>query len=204
MIHSVICCSRPLADLAEKSEPKLDNGKTDVNWLKRGPYLTFITQLLLGILCWVTLGSSMTLICQKKKERKRQCKNEVNGDVSENDHIHFESTPCSASDNETLPEIDYYELVNKSTIQDDGFRTPPHQITSNIYNQEISINENILRMSAKSLAKLDESKKTTENGSKKIISDWISITEELGVVKEEDNKELIRIKKYLNRVMLPL
>ncbi|CAG8843275.1 7091_t:CDS:2, partial [Racocetra persica] len=45
-------------------------------------------------------------------------------------------------------------------------------------------------------------KETTESGSIKNISDWIRITEELGVVKEED-KELIKIKKYLNRVMLP-
>ncbi|CAG8601797.1 1890_t:CDS:2, partial [Diversispora eburnea] len=41
---------------------------------------------------------------------------------------------------------DYDESVNKITVQDDQFRTPPHQITSNIYNEEISINENILRM----------------------------------------------------------
>jgi hypothetical protein len=36
--------------------------------------------------------------------------------------------------------------------------TPPHQIVRNTYNQEISINENILIMSAKNLASLDESK----------------------------------------------
>ncbi|CAG8521572.1 6346_t:CDS:2, partial [Acaulospora colombiana] len=102
--------------------------------------------------------------------------------------------------------IDHYELVNKIAMQNDndGFQTPPHQIVSNIYNEEISINENILRMSAKSLVKLDESKETTESGSIKSISDWIRITEELGIVKEKDNKELIQIKKYLNRVMLPL
>ncbi|CAG8604089.1 35622_t:CDS:2, partial [Racocetra persica] len=123
-----------------------------------------------------------------------------------------------------------------------GFRTPPHQIVSNTYDQETSINENILRMSAKSLAELDESKyfadfiphfirykelqknnpysqitikkakkeselpedwcnviedyfkETTESGSIKNISDWICITEELGVAKEKDNKELIKIK----------
>ncbi len=40
----------------------------------------------------------------------------------------------------------------------DGSRTPPHQIVRNTYNQEISINENILIMSAKNLASLDESK----------------------------------------------
>ncbi|CAG8589132.1 8249_t:CDS:10, partial [Paraglomus occultum] len=176
-------------------------------------------------------------------------------------------------------QIDYYELINKIAMQNDndGFRTPPHQIVSNIYDPEISINENILRISAMSLAKLDESKyfgefiphfikyknsqknnpfsftiddvmdirgesgfakflsvddyikllskkpkrrvelpegwrnvieeyykETTESGSVKNISDWIRITEELGVVKEEDNRELIKLKKYLNRVMLPL
>ena len=36
--------------------------------------------------------------------------------------------------------------------------TPPHQIVRNTYNQEISINENILIMSAKNLASLDKSK----------------------------------------------
>ncbi|CAG8717575.1 17507_t:CDS:10, partial [Acaulospora morrowiae] len=36
--------------------------------------------------------------------------------------------------------------------------TPPHQIDRNKYNQELSINENILIMSAKNLANLDESK----------------------------------------------
>ncbi|RIA87555.1 hypothetical protein C1645_827607 [Glomus cerebriforme] len=36
--------------------------------------------------------------------------------------------------------------------------TPPHQIVRNIYNQEILINENILIMSAKNLASIDESK----------------------------------------------
>src|SRR2546421_321512 len=36
--------------------------------------------------------------------------------------------------------------------------TPPHQIVRSTYNQEISINENILIMSAKNLASLDESK----------------------------------------------
>ncbi|CAG8445837.1 13837_t:CDS:10 [Dentiscutata heterogama] len=173
---------------------------------------------------------------------------------------------------EPSPGTDYYESINKNDTQNDGFRTPPHQIVSNTYNPEISIDENILRMSAMSLAKLDESKyfgefiphfikykesqqnnpfsytiddvmdirgeggfskflsfddyikllskkpkrnvelpegwhdiigETTESGSIKNISDWICITEELGVVKEED-KELIKIKKYLNRVMLPL
>ncbi|CAG8624079.1 8369_t:CDS:2, partial [Diversispora eburnea] len=63
----------------------------------------------------------------------------MNGDVFRNDHIHFESILCSASDN-------------------NGLQTPPHQIISNTYNQEILINKNILRMSTKSLAKLDESK----------------------------------------------
>ena len=42
------------------------------------------------------------------------------------------------------------------------------------------------------------------SGSIKSISDWICTTEELGVAKEEDNKELIKTKKYLNRVILPL
>ncbi|CAG8742849.1 3246_t:CDS:10 [Dentiscutata erythropus] len=177
---------------------------------------------------------------------------------------------------EPSPGTDYYESINKNDTQNDGFQTLPHQIVSNTYNPEISIDENILRMSAMSLAKLDESKyfgefiphfikykesqqnnpfsytiddvmdirgeggfskflsvddyikllskkpkrnvelpegwrdiieeyfkETTESGSIKNISDWIRITEELGVVKEED-KELIKIKKYLNRVMLPL
>ncbi|CAG8474302.1 4047_t:CDS:10, partial [Acaulospora morrowiae] len=152
----------------------------------------------------------------------------------------------------------------------------PYQIVSNTYNPVISIDENILRMSVMSLAKLDESKyfgefiphfikyresqqndpfsytiddvmdiqgesgfskflsvydyikllskkpkrnvelpegwrdvieeyfkETTESGSIKSISDWIRITEELRVVKDED-KELIKIKKYLNLVMHPL
>ncbi|CAG8657583.1 5342_t:CDS:10, partial [Acaulospora colombiana] len=210
--------------------------------------------------------------------------NEVNGGVSGNDQTHFENnsvsrecTSSSASDDvdesNTTPiqegpslGIDYYESINKIAMQNDngGFRTPPHQIVSNTYNPEISINENILRMSAMSLAKLDESrnsqknnpysstiddvmdirgesgfakflsvddyikllskkpkrrvelpggwrnvveeyyKETTENGSVKSISDWIRITEELGIVKEEDDGELIKLKKYLNRVMLPL
>jgi hypothetical protein len=72
------------------------------------------------------------------------------------------------------------ELINKSTVQNgkkvhwffltfiqvfdiiiynaDGCQTPPHQIVSNTYIPEISINENILMMSSKSLASLDESK----------------------------------------------
>ncbi|CAG8610945.1 8382_t:CDS:10, partial [Acaulospora morrowiae] len=218
------------------------------------------------------------ILATRKKRR-------VNGNVSKNDQTHLEddsvsheSTPslvdqkdeCNIlpTQKEPPPEIvDYYELANKSTVQDDGFRTPPHQIVSNTYNPEISINENILRMSAMNLAKLDESKyfgefipyfikyknsqknnpfsgnsgfakflsvddyiellskkpkrrvelpegwrnvieeyykETTESGSVKSISDWIRITEELGVVKEEDNRELIKLKKYLNRVMLPL
>ncbi|CAG8816727.1 13576_t:CDS:2, partial [Dentiscutata erythropus] len=49
------------------------------------------------------------------------------------------------------------ELV-KITAQDDGFQTPPHKFVSNTYNPAISIDENILRMSSKSLAELDESK----------------------------------------------
>ncbi|CAG8587936.1 17261_t:CDS:1, partial [Acaulospora colombiana] len=34
----------------------------------------------------------------------------------------------------------------------------PHQIARNAYNQELSINENVLIMSAKNLASLEESK----------------------------------------------
>ncbi|CAG8776000.1 11161_t:CDS:2, partial [Acaulospora colombiana] len=50
----------------------------------------------------------------------------------------------------------------------------------------------------------DYYKETTKSGSKKSISDWIRITEELNVLKEEDSEELIKLKKYLNRVMLSL
>ncbi|CAG8725192.1 17115_t:CDS:2, partial [Acaulospora morrowiae] len=200
-------------------------------------------------------------------------------DLEASSDDYTDDDPETSSDNYTEDESNTSSIRKEPSpeIDYDGPRTPPHQIVSNKYNQEISIYENILRMSAKSLAKLDESKhfeefiphfmkfkkleknnpfscandnvmdirgdsgfskflsvddyiklrskkpkrkvelpedwrnvveeyfkETTENGSKKNISDWISITEELGVVKKEDNKELIRIKKYLNRVMLPL
>ncbi|CAG8596626.1 6156_t:CDS:10 [Ambispora leptoticha] len=169
------------------------------------------------------------------------------------------------------------ELVNKSIVQDDGSQTPPHQIVSNTYNPAISINENILRMSAESLASLEEPKffnefiphflkykelekdnafsctnddvmdirgdsgfskflsmneyikllskkpkrnvklpdhwcniieeyykETTERGSRKNISDWIRITKELNVLKKEDTENIIKLKEYLYRAMLPL
>ncbi|CAG8655476.1 772_t:CDS:10 [Funneliformis mosseae] len=148
-------------------------------------------------------------------------------------------------------------INNNRAEASSGSHTPPHQIVTNGNIQEISINENILIMSAKNLARLDESKylgefiphfikykeleknntfscanddvmdirgesgeaklpedwhntvedyykETTKSGSKKSITDWIRVTEELNVLKEEDNKELVKLKKYLNRVMLPL
>ncbi|CAG8694751.1 6406_t:CDS:2, partial [Acaulospora morrowiae] len=166
---------------------------------------------------------------------------------------------------ESSPAIDYYRLINKGSVQDGGFRTPPHQIVSNTYSPEISINENILRMSVMSLAKLDESKyfgefiphfikykksqrnnpfsytiddvmdirgeggfskflsvddyikllsknqrgmsncqkETTESGSTKNISDWIRITKKLNILSEDDSEEVIKIKEYLYRVMIP-
>nr|CAG8544994.1 2008_t:CDS:10 [Entrophospora candida] len=104
---------------------------------------------------------------------------------------------------ELSPEIFDY-VYNENIVFNDRFQTPLHQIVSNTYDSEVSINENILRISAMNLAKPDESKETTESGSIKNISDWICTTEELGVAKEEDHKELIKIKKYLNQVMLPL
>ncbi|CAG8823778.1 11036_t:CDS:10, partial [Gigaspora margarita] len=65
----------------------------------------------------------------------------------------------NAVQKEPSPEIvDYDGLVSKSITLNDGYQTPPHQITSNTYINEISIDENILRISAQSLAKLDESK----------------------------------------------
>ncbi|CAG8569066.1 7519_t:CDS:10 [Acaulospora morrowiae] len=202
------------------------------------------------------------------------CENEVNGGVSGNDQTHLENNTVSRECDEPVDESNItpiqerssmeidYESINKIAMQNDndGFRTLPHQISSNTYNPEISVNENMLRMFPMSLAKLDKSKnsqknnpfsftiddvmdirgesgfakflpvndyiellskkpkrvvklpedwrnvieeyykETTESGSVKSISDWIRITEELGVIKEEDNRELIKLKKYLNRV----
>ncbi|CAG8736849.1 380_t:CDS:2, partial [Acaulospora colombiana] len=45
---------------------------------------------------------------------------------------------------------------------------------------------------------------TTEGGSRKNISDWIRITKELNVLKKEDTENIIKLKEYLYRVMLPI
>ncbi|CAG8732406.1 5543_t:CDS:2, partial [Acaulospora morrowiae] len=213
------------------------------------------------------------------KTKKDPVLNGIHEDLEASSDDYTDEDPETSSDNYTDDKSNT-SSIRKEPSPEIGYdrpRTPHHQIVRNIYNQEIPFYENILRMSVKSLAKLDESKyfgefiphfmkfkkleknnsfscanddvmdirgdsgfskflsvddyiklrskkpkrkvelpedwrnvveeyfkETTENGSKKNISDWISITEELGVVKKEDNKELIRIKKYLNRVMLPL
>ncbi|CAG8660010.1 7823_t:CDS:10, partial [Ambispora leptoticha] len=162
--------------------------------------------------------------------------------------------------------VDYDGLVSKSIAFDDGYK-PPHQITSNTYINEISIDENILRISAQSLAKLDESKyfgdfiphfikykesqkkisfrkctnddvmdirgesgfskflsvddyiklqlkkpkrkvevseETTNDGTIKSLSDWINITKNLNILNKNDSEDVVKIKEYLYRVMIPL
>ncbi|CAG8490294.1 10123_t:CDS:10, partial [Gigaspora margarita] len=54
--------------------------------------------------------------------------------------------------------VNYDGLVSKSIALDDGYQNLLHQITNNTYINEISVDENILRVTAKSLAKPNETK----------------------------------------------
>ncbi|KAF0544911.1 hypothetical protein F8M41_002586 [Gigaspora margarita] len=122
--------------------------------------------------------------------------------------------------------VNYDGLVSKSIALDDGYQNPLHQITNNTYINEISVDENILRVTAKSLAKPNETKYfgdflphfikykesqinnpfscTTDDGTIKSISDWINITKNLNILSENDGEDTIKIKEYLYRVMIPL
>ncbi|CAG8757696.1 24589_t:CDS:2, partial [Cetraspora pellucida] len=117
----------------------------------------------------------ITVKCRKNTYLLYENENEIIGNqLSKNQENHLAShksnlqnedfatineKEINASQKElSLEIVDYDGLVSKIIAPDDGYQTLPHQITSNIYINEISIDENILRISAESLVKLDESK----------------------------------------------
>ncbi|CAG8598112.1 179_t:CDS:10 [Acaulospora morrowiae] len=93
----------------------------------------------------------------KPTNRNDQAEKSTSSDLSKS---HLKAKPLSlVSQSQSLPiGIESIRSSEVSSPEYNRPNTPPHRIVRNTYNQEIPINENILIMSAKNLASLDESK----------------------------------------------
>ncbi|CAG8692517.1 12519_t:CDS:2, partial [Acaulospora morrowiae] len=154
-----IPCSRVLSDSSHKAT-RVNSNNDPVNALLWGNNGRLST---LAVTDRINKREIRSVVIQEEmgryKSEQEYISHRLQGRTSEDLEIisnDYTSEPnITPIQEEPSPGIDYYESINKNDIQ--TLRSTIFCLT-NTFNPVISIDENILRMSAMSLAKLDESK----------------------------------------------